>query len=120
MQPTEISQGFGRLPLNDFDKMRDGTRTWKPRQSGVFLRPFPYRFGICLFPAIPYCYTMRRNTTKLAAWLLTAATLTATSSCKTAQQPAAAKASAFALPYEKFTKSKTSCAAYALHDVPLA
>ncbi len=46
---------------------------------------------------------MRQTFTKLAASLLTAAALTAVSSCKTAQKPAASKAGAFSLPYEKFT-----------------
>jgi zinc protease len=43
-----------------------------------------------------------RQTTKLAALLLTAASYTVVSSCKTAKQPAAAKAGSFSLPYEKF------------------
>ncbi|WP_022824063.1 M16 family metallopeptidase [Hymenobacter norwichensis] len=43
------------------------------------------------------------QTSKLAALLLTAASLGAVSSCKTTQQPTAAKAGSFSLPYEKFT-----------------
>ena len=46
---------------------------------------------------------MRQKTTKTAAFLLTAALFAVTSSCKVAPKPAAVKAGAFALPYEKFT-----------------